>query len=280
VLYYADRNLVSFANVDSAELTRGTRKAVFSRPETRWQMTQPIKADAEDAALEDLVASLRRLRADEIKAEKGADLKKFGLDQPFLQWRFKLGDVEKLHLLVGAAEDDKPGARRYAKLGDKDTVFLLSSKVTAKLLAEYRGRKPWPPFDAAQVDEVTIVSPDKTFTLSKKGIRWSVAGEFDLVVKGAIVTDTLDALASLKVAHYVADEKADLQLYGLTKPAWKIELQTPTGKRELWLGRYEGASKRFYATTPGSGAVFVIDEIDSQRIARPLSAFAEAEKKK
>ena len=37
-------------------------------------MVQPIKADAEDTALDDLIRSLQRLRADEIVADKGADL--------------------------------------------------------------------------------------------------------------------------------------------------------------------------------------------------------------
>jgi hypothetical protein len=99
-------------------------------------------------------------------------------------------------------------------------------------------------------------------------------------VKTTIVSDTLDALASLKALRYEVDAKADLQLYGLAKPAWKIEVQTPMGKRELWLGRNEGASKRFYASVPGSASVFVIDDEQSARIARPLSAYLEMEKKK
>ena len=279
-LYFADRNLVSFSSVDRAELTRGQRKAVFSKGDANWQMIEPIKASAEDAALDDLVRSLQRLRADEIVAEKGADLKKYGLDQPFLQWRFKSGDADKLNLVVGAAESDKPGARRYAKLEGKDQVFLLGGKVTAKLLDEYRGRKPWDAFDAAQVEELTISGPDKSFKLHKKDGKWSVAGEPDLKVKTQIVTDTLDAMASLKATSYIADTKADLQLYGLTKPAWRIDVQTPTGKRELLLGRNEGTSKRYYAAVAGGDAVFVIDEADGSRIARQLAAFIEAEKKK
>jgi hypothetical protein len=242
-------------------------------------MTAPVKTEAEDAGMEELIRLLQRLRADEIVAEKGADLKKYGLDQPIAQWRFKSGDAEKLNLLVGGLENDKPGARRFAKLGNGDQVFLLSAKLTAKATDEYRNRKPWPALDAAQVEEVTVKSPDKTFTLRKKDGTWKIAGE-DANVKAAIVVDSLDALASLKALRYEADAKADLQLYGLAKPAWKIEVQTPMGKRELWLGRTEGTSNRFYATIPGSNVVFVIDDEMSARIARPLAAFVEMEKKK
>jgi hypothetical protein len=280
VLYYADRNLASSSGVDYAELTRGPRKVAFNHPEASWQMIAPIKAEAEDAALDDLVRGLQRLRADEIVADKGADLKKYSLDQPILQWRFKSGDAEKLHLLVGAAENDKPGARRYAKLANSDQVFLLNSKITAKLLEEYRNRKPWPALDAVQAEELTVVGPDKTFTLRKKDTAWTVAGEPDWKVKAAVVTDMLDALASLKVQRYLADAKADLQLYGLAKPTWTIEVKTPMGKRTLLLGRHVENSKRFYATVPGSEVVFVLDEADSLRLARPLATFLESEKKK
>ena len=90
----------------------------------------------------------------------------------------------------------------------------------------------------------------------------------------------LITVAGLKVLRYVEDTKANLQTYGLATPSWKIEVQTPTGKRALWLGRNEGDSQRFYATVAGSDAVFVLSEADSARIAQPQSAFVELDKKK
>jgi hypothetical protein len=277
VLYFADRNLASFSGVDTAILKRGAREATFARSD-KWTMTAPIKTDAEDTGIEELIRLLQRLRADEIVGEKGADLKKYGLDQPLLQWRFKAGENDKLTLLVGGLENDKPGARRYAMLANQDHVFLLSAKLTAKATDEYRSRKPWGPLDAAQVEGLTITGPDGALTLRKRDTRWTIPGQ-DATVKTSVVTDTLDALASLKALRFEADDKADLQLFGLAKPAWKIDVQTPAGKRELLLGRNEGGSTSFYATVPGSNAVFVLDEETGARIARTMSAFVDAEKK-
>jgi Domain of unknown function (DUF4340) len=280
-LYFADRNLASFSSVDRAELTSAARKAVFSRSEKGWKMIQPLDAAAEDAALDDLIRSLQRLRADEIVAEKGADLKKFGFDQPFLQWRLKLGDNEQLHLIVGAAEKDQPDARRYAKLGGKNQVFLLSSKVTAQVQSECRGRSVWPPsFGADSVTKLTISAADKTFALDRKDSKWQLAGDPDGKVNEPAVTNTLNILESLKAVRYVVDAKADLKLFGLDKPPWKLEIDIPKDKRVVWLGAYEDKSKRLFATVPGSGAVFVLDEIDSLILARPRSAYVEEEKKK
>src|ERR1019366_8424819 len=76
VLYYVDRNLVSLSGIDQVVVDRGPRKTTFSKPPASWQMIAPVKADAEDAGLDDLVRGMQRLRADEIVGEKGADPKK------------------------------------------------------------------------------------------------------------------------------------------------------------------------------------------------------------
>jgi Domain of unknown function (DUF4340) len=277
-LYFADRNLAAFSSVDRVELTRGLRKAVFTRTNAGWKMTEPADALAEDAVIEDLIASMQRLRADEIVADKTTDPKKFGLDQPFLQWRLKSGDTERLHLVVGALENDKPGARRYAKLGDKNQVFLLSAKVAAKVQGEPRDRRIWPSF--ALPSKMSIVHGDKSFTLVQKGTEWQVEGAPDKKLDSKLIDDTLRAFDSLKAIQWIVDAKADLKPFGLVEPAWKITLDGPKDTRVLWLGGHEDKTKRFFATVPGSGAVFVLDEAISARISRNLEAYLAAEKKK
>jgi type 1 glutamine amidotransferase len=77
----------------------------------------------------------------------------------------------------------------------------------------------------------------------------------------------------------VADAKADPKKYGLADPAWKIEIELAKEKRVLLLGDYEDKSKRLYASVQGTGAVFVLDDIDSLILSRPRSAYVVEEKK-
>jgi hypothetical protein len=102
-------------------------------------------------------------------------------------------------------------------------------------------------------------------------------------VNAKAVSETLDALARLKVQRFVADAKADMKLYGLDPPAWTIEAKTSSITRTLLIGRTEGDSQRYYATTPSNDAVFLLSEEDARKIVRPLQAFLEntkaAEKK-
>lgn len=275
-LHFADRNVASFGTADTVAVERGPRKAVFVKADATWKMTAPVKADAEDAALDDFLKDLRRLRVDEVVAEKG-DLKQFGLDRPHAQWTCSAGGKDVLTLLVGnpeAGKEKEPGARRYAKLAKSDAIFLLSAKQSAKALDEYRSRKPWPTLDAVQVEQVSFGGA-APFTLTKNEKLWTVAGKPELKVNAKAVSDTLDALAGLKAERWLADEKGDLQLHGLQPPQVTIDLQTSTGKRSLLIGRPEGSSQRVYAAVAGETAIFVLSEDDARRIVRPLAGYLE-----
>jgi hypothetical protein len=277
VLYYADRNLANFGAADRLDLTRGDRKAVFTKADAAWKLVEPVKADAEET-LADFVRGLFRLRADEIVAGKDANLKSFGLDPPALEWKVAAGDKEVLDLQIGDPEKGKEKdaqPRRYARLAKGEQVFLLSSKQAAAALAEYRNRKPWAPLDAAQIEKVSVTGEASSFTLVKADGAWTIKDKGTDKVNAKTVTDLLDALASLKAERYLADAKGNLQLFGLEPPAGKIEVATPAGPRTLLLGRTEGDSRRVYAAVAGSDAVFVIGEADAARLTRPLAGYLE-----
>ncbi len=174
-----------------------------------------------------------------------------------------------MSLLVGNA--DKEG-RRYAILGRGYQIFTLNPKLSSRLVDEYRSRKPWPALDAVQVEKVTFTS-GTSFTLQKKDAGWILPQTPDAKIDTKKVSDTLDALAGLKIIRYVADTNPDLKLYGLDPPVWTIEIESPAGKRTLHIGRQEGDSRRVYATVPGSGAVFIIGDAEAQRILRPLADY-------
>ena len=212
-----------------------------------------------------------RTCADELVAEKPADLKPYGLDRPQTRWHFASGDKDVLVLLVGATDKDKSG-RAYAKVQGNDLVFLLDAPLTGRALAEYRSRTVWSPAppDAAQAERLTFARADGSFSLDKIDGKWQVAGKPDVPVKAGTVNDALDALAGLRAERYVADKATDLKPYGLDPQSadlLKVEVQTPSGKPALHIGRQEDGSKRRYATVPGDAAsVFLVSEADAKRL--------------
>jgi hypothetical protein len=283
-LQFRDRTIARFTDADRMQLQRGPRQAVFSKISGTWKLTSPMEAEAEHSKLEALVNDLAHLRADQLVAEKPADLKPFGLDAPQAKLTFQAGGADVLSLLIGGKEkikvagQEKEGDRSYAKLASGDLVFLLDPKLSAKVLAEYRSRSIWPTsLDAAQVETVRFGYASNPFTLEKRDTVWHVAGKPEFKVKSTAVTDTLDALARLKAERYVVDKDADWKLYGLEPPYLVIEIQSPTGKRFLHIGATEGSSKRRYARVleGNRSDVFTVSEADAVKIVRELTAFSD-----
>jgi hypothetical protein len=279
-LGFRNRVVKTFVDADRAVLERGPRKAVFARVEGTWKLTEPLEAEADNAELDNLIQAVARLRASEFVADKLTDakLKVYGLDKPEMHWRFLDGDKEELNLLVGRRE--KGGGRCYARLEKGDLVFVLDPAVTGKLFAEYRKRDAWnPSLDSAQADRLTYTRGGSSFTLEKVDGTWRLEGKPDAKIKSEAVSDALAAIAGLKAERYVVDKGADLKLYGLEPPELVIEVQTPSGRRVLHVGRPEGGSKRYYARVPDKERdVFVIAEADAARIVRDLPAFTGATK--
>ncbi len=277
---FRDRNLANLSSVDRATLERGQRKAVFEANSGTWRMMQPVEAPAEQTELQEFVSAASHLRADRLIADKPADLKQYGLDKPTTKWVFQTAGKNGLELLLGKLAD---GGKVYAKLAGNDIVFLLDPNLTKQAEAEYRSRTVWPaPLDAVQVEGLHFGGQQSPFAFEKVDNIWKVAGKPEANVNQDAVKELLDALAALKAARFVADKTADFKLYGLDPSEHSIDIQTPSGKRTLLIGRQEGESSRYYARVPEGDvaqAVFIISETDARKIVRPLSGFLPANPK-
>lgn len=275
-LTFRDRTIARFGDADRLRLERGPRTAVFRKIDGTWKLTEPLQAEAEQDALDDFLGSLARLRADALvaQAKDAAALKKYGLDRPAARWRLHAGDKEVLDLRIGNPE--ARGQRRYAKLANRDLVFLLDPRLSGKVLDEYRPRTVWtPPLDAVEIESLNYRYPRRPFTLEKSGSAWQALGKPDAKINTATVEDTLAALAGLKLSRYAVDKGANLALFGLDKPTLILEAATRSGKRILHLGNTEGDSQRRYARVADTerSDVFVLDEATCARLLRDLPAF-------
>jgi hypothetical protein len=255
-------------------IDRGSRKAIFAKVDGTWKMTEPASADAEAAELDELLHAVSRLRADELVADKPADLKPYGLDNPEAKWRFLAGDREQLDLLVG--KRDPSSGRNYAKTATGEQVFFLSPELSNRLLAEYRKRSLWSGLDAAGVETLVYSVGDQTVVLQKVNDGWQVPGKPEQAVNAAAVNDVVSALAGLKVERDVVDKGADFKQYGLQPPARTVVARSRTGvTATLYLGKPDDGSKRVYGRVLDSNRsdVFVLSEADAGRLVKELKAF-------
>lgn len=285
---FRDRSLASFVTADKVVVTRNGKDVTFVKAGGSWKMTEPVAADAEDEALRELHDSLARLRAEEIVAEKPADLKPYGLDKPE-RWRVFNGSKELVSLLVGSREKvgdpgkEKEGFRAYAKLEKSDLVVLLDMALTSKLAAEYRKRALWEPLDVAQATTIEVDTPEGpgSFKLMKGPFGWMDSQNPADRMSQEAVTDFLDAFAGLKAERFVEHAAESGKLYGVEPAQKRVTVSTQSGqKRTLLLGRLD-ESKRVYARPDGKDRkeVVVLSERDTARINKDRAGFQVSEKK-
>ena len=274
---FRDKSLAKIADADKFVLERGGRTATFAKVDGTWKLTAPVAADAEQGDLDELLNALATLRADELVAEKPADLTPFGLKSPEAKWTLSNADKPVLTLLLG--KKDATG-RVHAMLDKSELVALLDPALTTKVLAEYRKRSQWTDVDASQAETVVITGPAGNVTLQKKGDAWSdpakPADKFD----AARVTELVTAFAGLKAERYVADGKSDLAVYGLDKPGRVVAVVGKGGvTKSLAVGGPEGVSggKQRYAKVndPARPEVFLLSEADTATLTRDRAALVE-----
>ncbi len=92
--------------------------------EYNWTLTNPIKGEANSAAVNPMLEALSQTSIDEFVEENAKDLSRYGLDNPSYTLEFKTSTTEG-SLLLGAEKEK--GKTIYAKLADSNEVFTLST---------------------------------------------------------------------------------------------------------------------------------------------------------
>lgn len=271
-LKFRDRTLARFTDADKVTITRDGRTATFARRDGRWSMTAPIATEAESFDLDSLVVAASGLRVADLVAEKPDDLKPFGLDKPTAELHFFQGDREVLNLLVGSRDAH---GRVVVKSAAGDLVGELEPAIAHRVLGEYRLRSIVPNLDVAQAETLIVNAGSGPLIFTKAEDGWHSAKAGQAANVNAIA-DVLSTLAGLKAERFVADEKADLKLYGLEPARRVIIVRTRAGQTvKLHLGNQEGGGPKVYATLPdtGNGAVVVLSEADTAKLMKPAEEF-------
>jgi hypothetical protein len=272
---FRDRTMAKFVDADQLVLARGGRTVTFRKVNGTWKVTKPVMADAEQAALDDLVNEFAKLRAaDWVSAQPTpAELKAFGLESPEATWTVSNGDKVELKLRLGKKT---PDGRAYATTGTGGMVALLGPLQTSKALGEYRVRKPWA-LDGFQAEAVEITRGGKAFLLKKNGTAWSDPDAPGDAIDPRVVTELLGTLTALQVERFAVDADADLKLFGLDRPDTTIAVTLKDGTKTLAIGGPVGGTdgKQRYARVVEKGRtdVFVLSAADTARLTRDRAAF-------
>ncbi|MCE9531868.1 MAG: DUF4340 domain-containing protein, partial [Planctomycetes bacterium] len=278
---FRDLSLGNFVKADKITIESRERMITFLKGNKGWRVNEPLDAAAEDEDINDLVAALAKIKAEELVEDKPASLAKYGLDKP-TRWRIYDGSKLVLDLLLGDYEKVGPnkttkGHRLYAKVDKSETVALLDFRLSRQLAQEYRLRSLWePPIAASRIKEVSIKPADgkDVITLSKNPLGWIDPEKPTERLSAERVGDLVSQIPFLLVDQFVADKGADLAKFGLDKPRLLTITLEDGMKHTLLLGKLSDGKKLYAkAVDPARTDVFLLGESISTALNRPKADY-------
>lgn len=254
--------------VDALEILVRIKPPVRLVKETQWRITEPIQTEADPTSLNGVLNALVTLQRDKDLTEAtDQKLREFGLREPAMVLRFKIGDTWR-ELAVGGL--NPVGDAYYAKTGDNNTIFLMARgnwTIFDKQANELRRRQLFS-FDPPSVSNLEISwLGGEHIVLSKDAAgTWKSADQPDKMLKKAKVDHLLDQIHWLRAVDFLAENQDELKPYGLDPPLVKARLHLKDGQDvSLKLSREDSNTKRVAAI--GSqmvGTVQVVGDILNQ----------------
>lgn len=250
--------------VSAIALTFPDRKIRLERRDGHWQLVEPIKARADDAAVKSLIGSIANARVERTLEELPKDLKPFGLSPPKPIVRLTLADGTELPALqVGGTT--KVGIKTYVRKDDEPRIYLTTTGLGTLLDKQPKDLrdKTLIAFDNDDVVRIAIRGPRKHITLAREDSGWKLV-EGGQRADATEVRAYLASLKGLRALDFPDDSPTDLAPYGLDKPRLEVTvtLRGKKGNRSVALGSEikKGTQKRIYARRGDRPTVYSLGE--------------------
>lgn len=223
-------------DITAITLKRPSEEIRLVKEGKNWRLTSPVKEQADNVAMNSLLAGLSQLRfTRDLGAEK--DLKPFGLDQPSLVVTFTAGKKSST-LDVGKKAPGDQGY--YARKGQDSRVLIINNADKESLdrsLADLRNRALFD-FAADQVKSLKVKTASTQVVLEKKDRTWTWVGHEQVKIDQDRLERLLRYLSLARAREFVPGPITgkDLKTYGLAPPALEITVATDKGEQSLLLG--------------------------------------------
>lgn len=219
---------MDYDRVHRVMITSKNQVVEVRRDGLNWQMIQPFPMRAEAAAVNRLLADLRRQSAVDFAAESIDDPAIYGLDDPVYRASFyDAEDVLIETLLLGKTVSDDPNdvvGYRYGRTLGRPHVFV------ADALVEYYLRVSASPnalrykqifeFDRSRVDRLRLFYRNRNIECRKTDAgTWIVSEPSGYRVRDQDVANLIDRIYRLRAEEFVDATRDALGQYGLDHPA-------------------------------------------------------------
>lgn len=241
-----------------------------------WQISQPMKWQANFFAVNRILNQLQFVEQEasfsvaEISST-GQSLADYGLEEPTIELILSEGQ-DSVQLSIGTLTDI--GNNVYLLGPDRERIFVVGRSFIDSLivgLSDLRNREIF----AIPVFEVTELSlqiksteesnnADLKVRLANTTGQWRFEAPLSAEADPALVSNTINSLASLKVRSFLEAEANDTEATGLENPYMRITLHGNKRRQTLLIGNpaptgNNVSTPQFFAKLEGNPAAFTVD---------------------
>ncbi|MDD4933409.1 MAG: DUF4340 domain-containing protein [Methylacidiphilaceae bacterium] len=252
----------------------------LERKENHWWIASPIRAEADDSAVDRLLTELEFLESERTIPAKevgNADLlKQWGLAAPSLTIEFRDGK-ETRGLSIGRKTAVRDLLYARAAQDPGAPVYLVNSAVAERLnksVDDLRNRMVFQ-FDSLFVQRCGVEqagSAPLSVEVVRQGTKWQLLKPLTARADATKVDEWLSSLTTLRVRKFVSDDGAALNQYGLASPSDQIWVdqkgEKPMEERLLIGSPVPGEPNDVYAKKLSGTAVFTLPAATVQQMAR------------
>lgn len=214
--------------IDGILIQNGDDKIDLQRHDQKWRLDAPIKDQADNSAVENLLLDLESWQKDatipakEIEADKNK-LTEFGLGKSKLRLKL-IGPGAPPEILFG--KDAALEGKIYVRFENSKQTFLASQSVKKdieKKPEDFRDKK-LTDLIMPQVVRVVLKTPAGEMELQKKGDHWEIIKPLRARGDDQKIGDLIAQVTTARIEQFVADDRGDLHPYGLAEPHGAITL--------------------------------------------------------
>ncbi|PXA05199.1 hypothetical protein DDZ13_04355 [Coraliomargarita sinensis] len=263
------------------------QKRVLKRTGSNWQISEPMQWKANYFAINRILNQLQFIEEeatfsiDEI-SNTGQSLADYGLEDPLINLTISEGE-ESLQLSIGTLTEI--GNNVYLLGPDRERIFVVNREVIDGLLVDLSDLRNREIFDIP-VFEVTELSlqikssaesnnGDLKVRLANTTGEWRFEAPLSAEADPALVSNTINTLASLKVGRFIEPEASDPILHGLENPFMRVTLHGNKRRQTLLIGNLDPSTPsdgtpQFFARLEDNPIAFTVD-------ARPFENLLQAQ---
>ena len=258
-------------------IEKSDEKLIFIKNDKDWVLKYPEGIRYDATKLSSAAINFSSVFVEKVIEENASDLAQYGLDKPILV-SAKMNDGKVETLEIGSLTPTK-GAY-YVKKKDDNKVCTTDIYTINKVIVGKNAIRDLALFTITS-DEITKISMERQGTSVFGAVYDSENSSWVLTtpIKGnanvTALSPMLDAITQSQITSFVEENPTNLEKYGLTKPSYVLEFETPEGKKRMLMGKEDTANSQIYVMLEGINEVFTISSEPYTFLDKPIEEIVE-----